>query len=88
VAPAVLIEHGFHTNINEVQLLKTDVYRDLLARVDAKGILDYLGIAWVEEEKKPSAPEPIPEEKPAEGVVYMTCPCCGNKLKIEKAVGG
>lgn len=77
VAPAVLIEHGFHTNINEVQLLKTDVYRDLLARVDAKGILDYLGIPWQEE-----APE-----KPEKGekAVYITCPCCGEKLKIEKA---
>ena len=48
-APAVLIEHGFHTNINEVELLKTSVYRDLLAKVDAQGILDYLGIAWKED---------------------------------------
>lgn len=48
-APAVLIEHGFHTNINEVELLKTGVYRDLLARVDAQGVLDYLGIPWKEE---------------------------------------
>ena len=47
-APAVLIEHGFHTNMNEVALLKTAVYRDLLAKVDAQGILDYLGIEWVD----------------------------------------
>lgn len=73
-APAVLIEHGFHTNINEVELLKTDVYRDLLAKVDAQGILDYLGIAW--EEECVSAPEVTVER--------CVCPYCGGKLKIEK----
>lgn len=72
VAPAVLIEHGFHTNINEVELLKTDVYRALLAKVDAQGILDYLGIPWQEEAV----------EKPAEGC--LTCPHCGGKLIITK----
>ncbi|MDO4553354.1 MAG: N-acetylmuramoyl-L-alanine amidase [Bacillota bacterium] len=46
-APAVLIEHGFHTSKAEVALLKTASYRNTLAMVDAKGILDYLGIAWV-----------------------------------------
>ena len=71
VAPAVLIEHGFHTNKAEVELLKTDAYRDLLARVDAKGILDYLGITWVDE--------------PSEGQeTAIVCPHCGGKLKIEK----
>lgn len=71
VSPAVLIEHGFHTNINEVELLKTDVYRDFLAMVDAKGILDYLGIAWV------------PEPAESRGNAFI-CPHCGGKLKIEK----
>ena len=56
-APAMIVEHGFHTNREEVAKLKTAAYRDKLARVDAKGILDYLGIPWVEE----PAPEP---EKP------------------------
>ena len=69
-APAVLIEHGFHTNINEVELLKTDVYRDLLAKVDAQGILDYLGIAW--------------QEKAVENAVSCFCPHCGGKLSIVK----
>lgn len=50
VAPAVLIEHGFHTNYAETQLLKSDVYRQKLAEVDTKGILDYLGIDWIEED--------------------------------------
>jgi len=44
-APAVLIEHGFYTNIQEVELLKTDNYREKCAIADAKGILDYLGVA-------------------------------------------
>lgn len=48
-APAVLIEHGFHTNQQDVALLKTSAYRDRLVEVDAKGILDYLGIVWQEE---------------------------------------
>lgn len=73
-APAVLIEHGFHTNINEVELLKTNVYRDLLARVDAQGILDYLGIPWQEEAVV----------KPEITVERCVCPYCGGKLKIEK----
>lgn len=47
-APAVLIEHLFHDNLEDVALLKDDAYRDKLAEVDAKGILDYLGIAWVD----------------------------------------
>lgn len=73
-APAVLIEHGFHTNINEVELLKTDVYRDLLAKVDAQGILDYLSIPWVEETV----------EAPEVTVERCVCPYCGGKLKITK----
>lgn len=82
VAPAVLIEHGFHTNIHEVALLKTNVYRDLLAKVDAQGILDYLGIHWVEG-TIPKQEEPKKEPEAAEEAVFV-CPHCGGKLKIEK----
>lgn len=49
-APAVLIEHGFHTNKKEVALLKTDAYRQKLAIAEAKGICDHLGVTYVEEE--------------------------------------
>lgn len=52
IDPAVLIEHGFHTNKAETALLKTSAYRDKLAEADAKGILDYLGIEWKEEPKE------------------------------------
>ena len=48
-APAVLIEHGFHTNKDDVELLKDGVYREKLATAQCKGILDYLGIAWKED---------------------------------------
>ena len=58
-APAILIEHGFHTNKAETEKLKTDAYRQQLAVADCKGILDYLGIQWQEEPAK----EP---EKPTE----------------------
>ena len=44
VAPAVLLECGFHTNQEETALLKDDGYRQKLAKAQAYGILDYLGI--------------------------------------------
>lgn len=75
VAPAVLIEHGFHTNKAEAEKLKTPEYRAELAQVDAKGILNYLGIAWVDEPA--TAPE-TPKEN------SFVCPHCGGALKIEK----
>ena len=43
-APAVLIEHGFHTSREDVELLKDAAYRQKLAQAEAYGILDYLGI--------------------------------------------
>ena len=52
VAPAVLIEHGFHTNQGDVAKLKDSSYREKLAEAEAKGILNYLGIAWKEPEKE------------------------------------
>ena len=45
-APAVLIEHGFHTSKEDVALLKSADYRKKLAVAQCKGILDYLGIAY------------------------------------------
>lgn len=39
--PAVLIEHGFYTNWNEVQYLKSDAFRDRFAQCDAAGIIDF-----------------------------------------------
>lgn len=45
-APAVLVEHLFHDNMDDTSLLKDAAYRQRMAEADAKGILDYLGIAW------------------------------------------
>lgn len=58
-APAILIEHGFHTNRGDVQLLKDAVYRDTLARAQCRGILAYLGLAEVPEKVAVQA-EPQP----------------------------
>ena len=48
-APAVLIEYGFHTNQEDVGLLKDSSYRDKLAEATAKGVCDFLDIAWTAE---------------------------------------
>ena len=45
-APAVLIEHGFHTSKQDVAYLKDSAYREKLAAAEARGILEYLGVAW------------------------------------------
>lgn len=74
IDPAVLIEHGFHTNKAETALLKTSAYRDKLAEADAKGILDYLGIAWKEQAATATQ----------KADTSAVCPHCGKKLKIEK----
>ena len=51
--PAVLIEHGFYTNKEECEKLKSDSFRQKCAIADARGILEYLGITYkeVKEEK-------------------------------------
>ena len=46
VAPAMLIEYGFHTSRTEVALLKNGSYRAKLAEATAKGVCDFLGVAW------------------------------------------
>ena len=65
VAPAVLIEHGFHTNQEDVAKLKDGAYRQTLAEAEAKGILTYLGISWQE----PETPEAPSETELAEAWV-------------------
>ena len=45
-APACLIEYGFHTNKTDTEYLKDSKYRDKLAEATAKGICDWLGVAW------------------------------------------
>ena len=60
VAPAVLIEHAFHTNEADVENLKSDVWRAAMAEAQARGIADYLGVAWVSETpQEPAADEEL-----------------------------
>ena len=46
--PAVLVEHGFYTNKEECEKLKSDSFRQKCAECDAKGILEQLGIEYKE----------------------------------------
>jgi N-acetylmuramoyl-L-alanine amidase len=50
--PAVLIEHGFYTNKEECEKLKSDSFRQKCAECDAKGILEQLGIEYKETVKE------------------------------------
>lgn len=45
-APAMLIEYGFHTSRMEVERLKKSSYRAKLAEATAKGVCDFLDVAW------------------------------------------
>ncbi len=46
--PAVLIEHGFYTNETEVQKLLSPTFREQCAQANARGILSYFSIPWVD----------------------------------------
>lgn len=48
-APAVLIEYGFHTSRDDVAMLLDSAYRDKLAEATARGVCDFLGVAWTAE---------------------------------------
>lgn len=56
--PAVLIEHGFHTNEEDVKLLLDNTYRNKVAYANSKAILTYLNIEndliYVEVDNEPS----------------------------------
>lgn len=57
-APAVLIEHAFHTNQADTENLKDDAWRAAVAAAEARGIVAYLGISWVPEETQEAPEEP------------------------------
>lgn len=68
VAPAVLVEHAFHTNQVDVENLKDAAWRASVAEVEAQGITDYLGIPW--EAETPQEPVVVSEAERA--VVWIT----------------
>ena len=78
-APAVLIEHGFHTNKEDVALLKSADYRAKLAEAECKGILDYLGIAY-QDAQEPS------DGQESSGSVNTPSPSAWAQEAWEKAV--
>lgn len=79
-APAVLIEYGFHTNQVDVENLKLSAYRDILAQATAKGIMDFLGVAYQEEDREEGIDAPSPwhkeawEKAAAKGILDGTMP--------------
>lgn len=48
-APACLIEYGFHTNKDDVKLLKDGSYRDKLSSATTKGVCEFLGVEYKED---------------------------------------
>ena len=64
-APACLIEYGFHTNKMDTEYLKDSKYRDKLAEATAKGICEFLGVAWQAEPGEDNA-EDTPDSWAAE----------------------
>ena len=57
--PAVLIEHGFYTNIEECDILKTEEFRQKCAEADAKGIFELLGINYQDNKTEETVEKPI-----------------------------
>lgn len=83
--PSVLIEHGFHTNKAECEKLKSLEFRKKIAICDAKGILNYLGIKWIEEtvvEEKPVA------EKESKGIYRVQVGAFSTLENAEKFADG
>lgn len=64
-APAILIEHGFHTNKADVEYLKSDEYRQKYAVSNCKGILATLGIDYIESTVNNSPSTPTSPDTPA-----------------------
>ena len=54
VMPAVIIEYSFHTNTSDLANLKSNIWRQTAAEATARGVCDYLGIAYKETQDKPT----------------------------------
>ncbi len=74
-APACLIEYGFHTNKVEVELLKSEGYRNTLAVSTVMGVCHYFGVPYSGEEDLPDDWAKSAWEKASEqGIVDGTRP--------------
>ena len=78
-APAVLLEHGFHTNQTDTRNLKDSTFRAKLAEANVRGILDYLGIKW-QSDTPTTEPKPITPTAPAENKEDEIMPVIYAKL--------
>lgn len=56
-APAVLLECAFHTNEEDVKNLKSDIWKDKLAKAVCAGICDFLGLDIKEDEPESGVPD-------------------------------
>lgn len=54
--PAYLIEYAFHTDPEDVELLKSTTHRAKLAEATAKAICAYGGVKWIGAAAEPAAP--------------------------------
>ena len=88
--PAVLVEHGFYSNYSEMQLLLSDEFREKCAVADAKGILAYGGIEWIDNTANKDDVEIIKDKIGLEQqtIEYLQAYKYGKELiaKIAKAV--
>lgn len=71
-APAILIEHGFHTNQEDTANLKDSAWRAAVAAAQARGIADYLGIAWVPGETPETPEDPATPTETEQAVAWIT----------------
>jgi N-acetylmuramoyl-L-alanine amidase len=57
--PAVLVECAFMTNLEDAKLLLTDAYREECAEELARGICEYFGVVYVDENIEPVKELPL-----------------------------
>jgi N-acetylmuramoyl-L-alanine amidase len=74
--PAVLVEHGFMTNMEDALLLLSEAYRAECAVELAKGICQLFGVAYIPvaaAEPKPEPKPPVTEpSEPEEGIALLS----------------
>lgn len=57
--PAILVEHAFMTNTEELALLKSDDFRRKSAEVAVRAMCEYFGITFKKPEDKPTTNPPV-----------------------------
>ncbi|MBD2846448.1 N-acetylmuramoyl-L-alanine amidase [Paenibacillus sp. IB182496] len=90
--PAVLVECGFMTNVNDAELLLSETYRRTCAEALAAGIRSYFGVAAdTDDEDQPAAAEPAADHEQARGgdeVQEITIDLIDTRLGAKRAIKG